>query len=165
MMKVILMMILFIISPVCAQTQEKPSAMELALSQKKSRSVQFELSRANQTCAGVMDCAEDFRSTTGISEDPCLWNRLACHMESFSRGNDLNQIWLLGGAKLKTKVGPLTFSVGRHKDNIILTRAPFIESSYRMNQYLSLGFGVLQTQTGTGPQNLWYIVLRNSRWE
>jgi hypothetical protein len=166
MKKIVLMMALFIISPLCAQAQgqQKPSAMESILAQKKPSAIQLELSRANPLCGGVMDCNEELRST-GIPADPCLWDKLACHMESFSRGNDFGQTWLVGGAKLRAEIGPVTFSVGRHTDNIILMRAPFIESSYRIGLHSNLSLGVLQTQMGTGSQNIWYVVIRVAEWE
>lgn len=158
-------MSLLILMATCGYAQEKVSAMELTLAEKKPRAVQFELSRANQTCAGVLDCNEDFHLTKGSQTDPCLWDKLACHMESFSRGNDFGQAWLVGGAKLRAEVGPLTFSVGRHKDNIVLTRAPFIEGSRQIGLHTQLSFGVLQNQKGlVGSQNIWYVVIRLTQW-
>lgn len=163
MKKKIIVMILLIIMAACGYAQEKVSAMGLTLAQKKPSAIQLELSKANSFCGGVTDCHEEIRST-GISADPCLWDKLVCHMESFSRGNDFGQTWLVGGAKLRAEVGPLTFSIGRHKDNVILTRAPFIESSYQMSQRSTLSFGVLQAQMGVGSQNIWYVVIRVADW-
>lgn len=155
-------MILLIMTVMYGYAQEKVSTLESMLAEKKPSAVQLQLSGASSLCGGVVDCNRDSFSSPLAATDPCLWDKFSCHLESFSRVTETNQKWLFGGAKIKTEIGPLTFSVGRHTDNVILTRAPFIEGTYRIGFQSSASVGVLQFQSSTGSQNLWYIVLRKT---
>lgn len=158
--KLVLMLLIMMALPV--EAQEKVSVMGSVLAEKKSHAVQLQLSTASQLCGGVIDCTNDSASPLRSAADACLWDKFTCHLESFSRPFETSQPWLFGGAKIKAEFGPLTFSVGRHTDNVILTRAPFIEATYQTSFRFSTSLGVLQTQASTGPQNLWYIVLRKT---
>ena len=156
-MKKTIVVILLTMTTLCGQAQERTSTLESIFAQQKPHAWQLQLSGAS-SCGGVVDCNKDSFGAT----DPCLWDKLACHLESFSRATETSQTWLFGGAKIKTELGPLTFSVGRHTDNVILTRAPFIESTYRTGFQSSVSVGVLQTPLGTGSQNLWYLVFKKT---
>jgi|GEM_PF-3371382 len=129
-------------------------AFDAALAEKKPHVLQLQLLRASDACGPMANCAnEDSNRAIHTTMDPCVSDPFGCHLAVSSYG-DSNRSWYIGGARLNTQVGRVTFSIGRHRDNIVLTRAPFIEGSYRLGDNASFAIGVLRTRIGAdAPRN------------
>ena len=126
-MKKRIVMALLIMTTFCGFAQEKIPTMESILATQKPRAIQFQLWGASSPCGGVLDCNRDLLLASGPAADPCLWDMLSCHLKSTSRDFGAGrQSWLFGGAKINAEIGPLTFSIGKHKNNVVLVQAPFI---------------------------------------
>lgn len=155
-MKKLVLALLFAISATCslhafAQTR---GAIDSILTEKKPHALGLQLLRASDACGPMANCAveEPNRATYGAT-NPCVSDPLGCHLSVSSYGNS-NRSWYVGGAKLNTQVGRVTFSMGKHRDNIVLTRAPFIEGSYRLGTNASFAVGVLRARVGVDmPHN------------
>lgn len=146
----------------CAFAQTR-GTIDSILAEKKPHPLSLQLLRASELCGPAASCADEDlrRAAHPAATDPCLSDPFGCHLATSSY-RDHGRSWYIGGAKLNTEVGRMTFSIGRHRDNIVLTRAPFVEGSYRFGTTASLAAGVLRARTGVLPHNttLLYVSFR-----
>ena len=140
--------------------QGKPDAFQSALAASKPHAVQLHLMRASQLCGAVMDCMNaDPRRAVQRGMDPCVTDVVGCHMDVSSGAYGQGTSWKVGGAKLSADIGRVTFTVGRHRENLVLSRVPFIEGSYRFSSAVSLRTGILRAHTGPEPHTMLYVSL------
>jgi hypothetical protein len=131
-------------------------SMEALLAAKPHR-YSLQLLRASGTCGPIADCGYvDAGRAYGATSDPCMNSPLGCQLASSHP--DWKSASYVGGAKLTTEIGKMSFSAGRHRDNLVLAQAAFVEGTYRMGAG-SLVIGALRAPKLEG-RNLLYVYYR-----